>query len=179
MKETKSYPPDPVVQVAVNQHKLILKELEKAILCEIPAEIELSSMGMRLRPTTMGTFICSTVRQALGTECTLMGAGSIRANRMYKGESKFTYAHLKAEIPFPTEIVSVFLPGKVISDAIAHTRAFALSTPPVEKGSYLQTDDQIKVRLNPHMSDLYLDVYVMRPHLSYYYILSFSLSLSL
>ncbi len=55
----------------------------------------------------------------------------------------FTYAHLKNEIPFVSEIVVVNLPGRVIAECITYTRQFALNNPPVEKGGYIQTDDSI------------------------------------
>ena len=55
----------------------------------------------------------------------------------------FTYADLKKELPFPTNIAVVSLPGHVISAAIAYSRAPALRHPPEAEGAYLQTDDSI------------------------------------
>jgi len=50
---------------------------------------------------------------------------------------------LKQEIPFETVVVTLELPGGVICDMIEYTRAFALQNPPIEKGGYLQADDEV------------------------------------
>jgi Ca2+-binding EF-hand superfamily protein len=55
----------------------------------------------------------------------------------------FTYADLKSEVPFISSIVVINLPGSVIADALQFSRQPALSIPPVEKGGYLQCDDEI------------------------------------
>ena len=39
--------------------------------------------------------------------------------------------------------MTVDLPGRVICDMISYTRAFALQSPPIEKGGYIQTDNLI------------------------------------
>ena len=135
--------PDLAVKALVESHKAVLKEIEASTLCAIPAQMRASftSQGMRQRPTTVGTFVCTVLREALQVEAVLVGAGSIRGNRSYAAETDFSYAHLKAEIPFNTIITVVDLPGRVIAAMVCHTRAFALQKPPVEKGGYLQADD--------------------------------------
>jgi len=137
--------PDAAVAEIVDNHKAVLKEIEASTLCAIPPSLldTMTSIGMRVRPTTMGTFICSVLRDALQVECVLVGAGSIRGNRSYKGIKNFSYAHLKAEIPFHTIMTLCHLPGRVIGEMVSYTRAFALQTPPVEKGGYLQSDDSL------------------------------------
>lgn len=135
--------PDPAVAELVLQHKAVLKEIERSVLCTIPATLAegFSSQGMRQHPTTVGTFMCTVLRDALQLDAVLVGAGSIRGNRSYQGETAFSYAMLKAEMPFPTSIAIVDLPGRVVAAMVSHTRAFALQTPPVEKGGYIQADD--------------------------------------
>jgi len=141
MEPAASFRPCPDLQHTVTQHKVILNELENSGLCPIPAGVAFSSLGVRLRPNTVATFLCTTLREELGAELCLCGAGSIRGNRSYAGLDSFTYAHLKAEIPFDTPVVTVRLPGHVVADMVAFTRAPALLQPPVEKGGYLQTCD--------------------------------------
>ena len=135
--------PDAAVAALVQSHKSVLKEIEASTLCAIPAPMRarFTSQGMRQRPTTVGTFLCTVLREALQVEAVLVGAGSIRGNRSYADETDFSYAHLKAEVPFNTIITVVDLPGRVIGAMVSHTRAFALQKPPVEKGGYLQADD--------------------------------------
>eukprot|EP00042_Codosiga_hollandica_P040250 m.345319 g.345319 ORF g.345319 m.345319 type:complete len:243 (-) comp55812_c0_seq15:181-909(-) len=91
----------------------------------------------------MGTFLTKIIRDALGVECCLIPAGTIRGNRDYTGETDFTYAHLKAEIAIPDvgcSLAITALSGQCIADSIAFTREFARRTPPKESGSYLQAD---------------------------------------
>ena len=135
--------PDESVTQLVHQHKAILEEIERSVLCAIPPTLAegFSSQGMRQHPTSVGTFLCTVMRDALQVDSVLVGAGSIRGNRCYQGEAVFSYAMLKAEMPFPTAIAIVDLPGSVVASMVSHTRAFALQTPPVEKGGYLQADD--------------------------------------
>ena len=138
--------PDASLQSLVQTHKSVLREIEESSLCAIPADMRatFTSQGMRQRPTTVGTFLCTVLREALQVEAVLVGAGSIRGNRSYAAETAFSYAHLKAEVPFNTIITVVDLPGRVIDAMVSHTRAFALQKPPVEKGGYLQTDDGVR-----------------------------------
>ena len=143
LKDFSEYSKNSQVQSSIDSHKSLLTQLESATLCKIPKNIKLSSKLMRFDPTTMGTFICSSIKNALGTDVCLIAAGCIRANRDYFNEEKLTYANLKQEIPFDTIIVNVELPGGLICDMIEYTRAFALQSPPVEKGGYLQSDDDV------------------------------------
>jgi len=142
-KNYSDYSKHTVVQSSIDSNKALLTQLETATLCKIPTSLSLSSKMMRFQPTTMGTFICSSIKHALGTDVCLLAAGCIRANKDYVNEAKLTYANLKQEIPFDTIIVNIELPGSVITEMIEYTRAFALQEPPVEKGGYLQTDDDI------------------------------------
>ena len=142
-KEANTIARDPIVSETVTKCKKILLELEQSNLCRIPKDMILSSIGMRLKPTTIGTFICTTLKKALNCEICMCGSGSIRASKNYVGRSYFTYADLKAEMPFSTLIVVLNLPGQVCADMISHTRAYALQSPPVAKGGYIQTDDGV------------------------------------
>lgn len=144
MKPASEFAPDLMVTAVVETHKSVLKELDKSVLCPIPEGLTFSSVGIRLRPSSVGTFVCRTLREELGTELCLCGAGSIRGNKNYTGEKFFTYANLKSEIPFDTVIVVLDLPGQVICDMISFTRGFALQKPPVEKGAYLQVCDAVE-----------------------------------
>src|SRR5205085_1309458 len=50
----------------------------------------------------------------------------------------FTYGDLKNEVPFDNEVVVAQIPGRVIREAVAASRANA----PAESGGYLQLDDR-------------------------------------
>jgi hypothetical protein len=68
----------------------------------------------------------------------------LRGNRDYA--EHFTYGDLAAEVPFDNEIVVVPMPGRVLADAIAASRAKA----PAESGGFLQVDDRVVVAEPAH-----------------------------
>ena len=129
LRDCKDWPADPAVAAAMEKHKAVLRELELSRLCEIPKGVILSSKGIRLRPSTCGIFLCSILRDTACVDCCLIGAGSIRASRVYTDDEYFTYAHLKSEIPFQTNIVTLRLPGHVICDIISFTRGMCSPSP--------------------------------------------------
>lgn len=143
--ETSTYSKDTEVHEVIQKHQMILKALEESTLCHIPEHIHLSSKEMRLHPTTMGTFICTVVREALYADCCLIPAGNIRGNKSYENTKILTYGDIRSEVPFDnTVIVIVMLPGRVINEMISYTREFGLRSPPIEKGGYLQCDDRLR-----------------------------------
>jgi 2',3'-cyclic-nucleotide 2'-phosphodiesterase (5'-nucleotidase family) len=138
------YPEDSFVRTLVDKHMVKVHALEAATLLPIPAGQELSSAGIRARPTTLGTLVCSLLRDAMRAEACVFNGGGIRASRTYAG--RFTYADLEAEMPFDNEVVVVRLPGRVLRDAVAVSRAKA----PAESGGYLQVDDRMAVEEPGH-----------------------------
>lgn len=136
------YAPEPACEALMEKHKSVLKALDVAKLCTVPNSTHLNSKGIRLAQTTMGTLLCSALRDSLVADCAVINAGNIRGNTEYDPEKhSVTYADLKSEIPFDSKVTVVPLPGKVINEIVAFTRQFALQEPPVEKGMYAQLDD--------------------------------------
>lgn len=139
LDDTAAYEEDGAVRRRVDEHMAKVAALETSILAKLGAGVELSSIGTRARQTTMGTFVCSTLRDALGADGCLFNGGGIRGARVHR--EHLTYGDLKTEVPFDNEVVVVPLPGQVIADAIAVTRSRA----PVEYGGFLQVDDRMSV----------------------------------
>ncbi len=133
------YAEDAALRARVDKHMSAVKDLEAATLMTIPPGTALSSIGARARQTSMGTLICSSVREALGVEGCIINGGGIRGSREYK--THLTYGDLKTEVPFDNEIVCVKLPGRVLREAVSASRAKA----PAESGSFLQVDERIVV----------------------------------
>jgi 5'-nucleotidase len=91
-----------------------IKALDVAQLCVLPDTIKLNSKGIRLVQTTMGTLLCTALRDSLMADCAVINAGNIRGNTLYADEKHaVTYADLKFEIPFDSKVTVVPLPGKV------------------------------------------------------------------
>jgi 2',3'-cyclic-nucleotide 2'-phosphodiesterase (5'-nucleotidase family) len=138
-EEVAEYPEDAGLRATVDKHMSAVRELAGATLYYVqPGEL-LSSKGTRSMQTTVGTLICSRLRDCLGAQACLFNGGGIRASRDYA--ERFTYGDIEAEVPFDNEVVVVSLPGKVIRDAVAASRSKA----PLESGAFLQVDDRLIV----------------------------------
>eukprot|EP00127_Corallochytrium_limacisporum_P006704 Clim_evm17s233 gene=Clim_evmTU17s233 len=90
-----------------------------------------STKDNRLQPSTGSRVLITAMRRALRADCAICNAGSIRCNRDYSGEEKFTWSDLKAEFPFPDTMT------------LAFSRQGAYQNPPVSAGGYLQVCDMI------------------------------------
>jgi 2',3'-cyclic-nucleotide 2'-phosphodiesterase (5'-nucleotidase family) len=139
-----AYAEDAELRAKVDSHTVKVHALESAPLMTLAPGVVLSSVGTRAKQTSMGTLICSRLRDALGAEACLFNAGAIRASRDYRGH--VTYGDLKAEVPFDNEIVVVRMPGRVVREAVASSRALA----PLESGGFLQVDDRMTVLSPEH-----------------------------
>jgi 2',3'-cyclic-nucleotide 2'-phosphodiesterase (5'-nucleotidase family) len=133
------FPEDPALRLRVDAHMKRVSDLETAPLVILRPGEALSSAGARRKQTTLGTLVCSSLRDALGADGCLFNGGGIRGGREY--ERELTYGDIKAEIPFDNEIVVVKLSGRVIREAVAASRAHA----PAESGGFLQVDDLMAV----------------------------------
>lgn len=140
LKKAEEYQEDPEVKARIANHTKVIEELDNTTLWFLPTGVEFSSKGAKLRPTTVGCFICSTLRAALNVDCAMVNGGAVRGSTNYIDKTNFTYADLKKEVTYSSEMVVVRLPGQVISDTVAWTRKFALQNPPVKKGYYMEID---------------------------------------
>ncbi len=136
LDDVASYPEDPSVRAMVDAAMRPVHALENATLVTLGPADTLSSVGTRVRQTTMGTLVCSRLRDALGAEACLFNGGGIRGARDYK--THVTYGDIKTEVPFDNEVVVASLPGQVIAEAVAVSRAHA----PAESPGFLQVDDK-------------------------------------
>jgi 2',3'-cyclic-nucleotide 2'-phosphodiesterase (5'-nucleotidase family) len=127
------YPEDAEVRARVERHMAKVHEIADATLVDVAPGGSLSSVGTRVRQTTMGTLLCARVRDAMQADLAILNGGGIRANHDYP--ERFTYGDLEAEVPFDNEVVVVAMPGATIKAAIAASRAHA----PNESGGFLQS----------------------------------------
>lgn len=108
----------------------------------------MSSAKIRLKQTTMGTFLCTGLRDELEADCCLFDSGNIRGNKDYveaetqKAINSFTLADLETELPWPSELTIITLLGSEVRDAIRWSRGHL----PTEFGGFLQVDDGIIVQ---------------------------------
>lgn len=139
LDDSARYPEDEQLRQLVNQRMQAVQMLEAATLLRLDDNVVLSSLGTRLHQTSVGTLLCSRLRDTLGADGCLLNGGGVRGNREYR--HTFTYGNLKAELPFDNEVVVVQLTGEALQRAIVYSRAQA----PIESGGFLQVDDRLIV----------------------------------
>lgn len=139
IEDVSAYPEDPELRARVDGAMAKVHAIESATLYSVAPGETLSSVGSRSRQTTLGTRLCSRLRDALGAEAAIFNGGGIRASREYT--KRLTYGDVKTELPFDNEVVVARIPGRVLAEAVAASRAKA----PAESGGFLQVDDGIRV----------------------------------
>lgn len=138
------YPEDGELRARVQGAMVKVHAIEAATLYVAAPGDALSSVGARARQTTLGTLVCNRLRDALGADAAIFNGGGIRASRDYP--ARLTYGDVKAELPFDNEVIVARLPGRVLAEAVAASRAAA----PAEAGAFLQVDDRMRVEGADH-----------------------------
>ncbi|KAJ3383924.1 hypothetical protein HDU84_003283 [Entophlyctis sp. JEL0112] len=142
IKSTSNHSPDRSVQLLVQTHLHAVELLRNSTLFDIPAGVQLSSKGARKGPASLPTLLCSVIRDTSRADCCIVNAGSFRGNREYQPGTAFTYSDLEGEMPYPSEIEVVNMPGSVFAEVIAFSRRFASQN--VAKGGFLQACDAVQ-----------------------------------
>ncbi len=166
---TTSFPPDPHIKSQVEGHWKILEELEKAKLFCIhhwTKGDEFSTKNNRSGPTHGSTALTTMLRMGLQAQCCILNAGSIRGNATYPPHTFFTWSDLKAEIPFTTALITLWVPGGVLEATIRNSRRFSLQNPPVANGCFLHTCNNIEYNNETQTIERIMDA-PMNPHQLY------------
>lgn len=135
LERVTDHPDDPCLRARAEGHLRAVHALRSATLYRLAPGEALSSVGTRVRQTSVGALIASKVRDALGADVCMINGGGIRASRDYATE--FTFGDLEAELPFPNEVVVAVMPGRALREAVASSRARA----PTPSPGFLQLDD--------------------------------------
>lgn len=118
------YQPDLKLQETVKILQRPAEELKAATLAAMPVDDEdpLTSEGVRFHECTMATLLASGLRDIGGADGALMNAGSIRGKKTYS-DGRIRFADLASEVPFPSTVITAVIPGSVLSEAVAASRA--------------------------------------------------------
>lgn len=136
---TASYPLDPRLQQLVDEAEAFIERLAGGVLVPDLRE-PLSSQGSRVRQTTMGTFVTSTLRDALDVDAALFNGGGLRGSEVHT--DVLTLGDLQNELPFDNEVVVAVMPGRLVREAVAYSRRHA---PATGHGGFLHVDDRARV----------------------------------
>lgn len=147
MVPTTSFPADPYLKAKVHGHWQIIEELEKAKLFGVHDWAdgeEFSTKNNRLGPTQGSTALVTMLRMGLQAQCCILNAGSIRGNGTYPPNTFFTWSDMKAELPFPTSMITIWVPGSVLEATIRQSRRYSRADPPTAHGCFLHTCNNIE-----------------------------------
>ena len=126
--------------------------------------LSFSTMNNRIQSSTGTTAICTMLQMGMRTQLCIMNAGAIRGNTNYplvtttidtsntststSTDTYFTWAHLKNEIPFRTDMCVCTIPGRVIEQMIDHSRlgSYQHITSPIASGGYLHTCRNVRMQ---------------------------------
>jgi len=85
--------------------------------------------------------LASAIRDCLQVQVATINGGTIKGNQDYP-DGSINYLQLKAELPFPTKMMAVQLPGAVLQAAVTASREGAEHK---ERRGFLQLDDGVHV----------------------------------
>jgi len=140
----KYQPGDADLLAACTKWKRPAVELQQAVLAVYEPGY-LSSIGVRVGPSTMATAIATAFRQTERTDGALINAGGVRGKKEYTAGT-VTFADLSRECPFPSENIIISVSGAALSAAVAESRA----NWPESSGMALHADDSIRIDPENH-----------------------------
>ena len=116
---------DTALDALVEEAYRVLAPLRNTELASIPKKFHpLTSKNARGSVTTMGTFICTLLREALsGVDGVILMGGNIRASRDYGDDAFFSLETLESEVKSDEAVGLVKIPGWLLKDGIDATHA--------------------------------------------------------
>jgi 2',3'-cyclic-nucleotide 2'-phosphodiesterase (5'-nucleotidase family) len=124
---------------AAAEQKAFLTSLDNEKI--LSSDEPLSSERTRFQQTTVGHLLCSAVRDWFGCDAAMINGGTIKGGTTYATPA-LSLLDLRRELPFPTKMIVVDMPGSVLRDAVAHSRK---GEPDDERRAFLQVCDAVDV----------------------------------
>eukprot|EP00993_Chasmostoma_nieuportense_P001101 NODE_200_length_2714_cov_191.579049_g186_i0.p1 GENE.NODE_200_length_2714_cov_191.579049_g186_i0~~NODE_200_length_2714_cov_191.579049_g186_i0.p1 ORF type:complete len:856 (-),score=166.84 NODE_200_length_2714_cov_191.579049_g186_i0:69-2636(-) len=145
--DAQTYAPDPEIAQRIEEHGQVVEQLRGAHLAVFPPGVHMSSVpgsgGERgKKGHTIGRFLATAGRPAMGASLCLVVNGCMRGFIDYKDRKFFTYAHLIKELPGDVPMVVLPLPGKLLCDMVEWSRGEGYKSNP---GAFLHVDHEAKV----------------------------------
>lgn len=137
-EQVRDFLPDPLLQRHLDDARAFVQRLAGAELLAA-VEAPLTSAGGRSAQVSMGTFVCSWLRDSLDVDVAVFNGEGLRGSTTHA--ATFTLGDLMNEVPFDNEVVVATVPGAVLREAVAFSRRLA----PQPHGGFLQLDDGARV----------------------------------
>jgi 2',3'-cyclic-nucleotide 2'-phosphodiesterase (5'-nucleotidase family) len=125
----KLFPPEPTAQAFSKKTEAFIRETMDVTIATLPAPM--SSKQVRFEESDMATFLLSLLKKGLhsdGVEMVILQGGAVRAGKDYAA-GPFTIGDLFNELAFETHQAIIELPGHIIADSVANTRALPKPAP--------------------------------------------------
>lgn len=151
VRAASDWPAAPPARAFADAKHAFLASMMSAPIAQLRAAT--SSARVRHAPSALASFLLGLVKDALArerVELAFSQAGSFRGARDYV-PGPFTIGDLFAEFAFPTELAVVSLPGWVIADSIAWSRARPTPAPEflhADQGVEFAPDGRTVTRVN-------------------------------
>jgi len=129
------------VAAAAAAQKAFLTSLDNEKILFCASSETLSSKKTRFQQTTVGRLLCSAVRDWFGCDACLINGGTIKGGATYASPS-LSLLDLRRELPFPTKMIRVDIPGAVLAAAVTQSRK---GEPADERRAFLQVCDAVEV----------------------------------
>mmetsp|Transcript_35347 Transcript_35347/g.56427 ORF Transcript_35347/g.56427 Transcript_35347/m.56427 type:complete len:564 (+) Transcript_35347:384-2075(+) len=143
------YEPNTEVEELVDACMAVVKQLDDEILIDTGSYI--TSEGTRFRQTGIGSLLGDFIKAEMNTDVAMINGATIKSTSDFV-DGKVSYSDLHVILPFPTKLISVEMPGKVLQDAVRYSRRKGEWND--EKRGFLQLDSGVEV-LNPTVSGIY------------------------
>ena len=132
--------PELTLQSRVERHMLLVESLASSVFVDVGRPLE--SFSPRRQQTSIGALVASSIRDETGADVAVINGATIKGESKYP-DGRLTLADLKAELPFPTKIITVDLPGFVLQAAVEYSRTMPHGAD--ERRSYLQCDSGVEI----------------------------------
>ena len=132
--------PELTLQSRVERHMLLVESLASSVFVDVGRPLE--SISPRRQQTSIGALVASSIRDETGADVAVINGATIKGESKY-ADGRLTLADLKAELPFPTKIITVDLPGYVLQAALEYSRTMPPGAD--ERRSYLQCDSGVEI----------------------------------
>mmetsp|Transcript_16532 Transcript_16532/g.18700 ORF Transcript_16532/g.18700 Transcript_16532/m.18700 type:complete len:333 (+) Transcript_16532:1-999(+) len=153
---------EPVGSYKNNEHMLrltndclkVVDQLKSEVIIDVNGKY-LDAIRTRFKQTSFGGLICDYIKSELGADVALINGSTIKAPYDFS-TGRVNYSELMTALPFPTKMVSISLPGRVLQSALRYSRQS--DDFEKEKKGFFQLDSLTKVE-NVSVTGEHLDSY--------------------
>jgi 5'-nucleotidase len=131
---TSAVPEDPAFAEAMRRYEPIVTELAQRV-GRTPVPLDARKKAVRSQETNLGSLIADALREAAGTDVTLVNGGAIRGDTVFPA-GELTRRELLSIFPYADKLVRLQVPGATLQAALENAVSRSAEDP--EPGRFLQ-----------------------------------------